>query len=202
VSHEIGHRGFFCNATRPGEACINPQTVGSEQMLRKGVSRFECEIEAEKFLGPVISGNSGTRKLAALRASAREFALAELDVTNATHSITRVSGTHEKPARTKSTAGAPERCQARFSIRPAWTQVQTPIILVNFAESDWMRGGDGLWLMFVIVAAETGRCWQPFRRGLGAAGPLLLRPAIAGRRPVLARAGGTDRLSRRRRNCT
>jgi exopolysaccharide production protein ExoQ len=57
------------------------------------------------------------------------------------------------------------------------------IILVNFLESGWMRGGDGLWLMFVIVVAEAGRSWQPFHRGLGAAGPVLRRPAIAGRRP-------------------
>jgi O-antigen ligase len=53
------------------------------------------------------------------------------------------------------------------------------IILVNFLESGWMRGGDLLWLMFVIVVAETGR-----------------------RRPALVRAGGTDRLPQRRGSCT
>jgi exopolysaccharide production protein ExoQ len=68
------------------------------------------------------------------------------------------------------------------------------IILVNFLEGGWMHG-DELWLMFVIVAAEAGRYWQPFHRGSGATGPVLRRPAIAGRRPVLARPGGTDRLS-------
>ena len=36
------------------------------------------------------------------------------------------------------------------------------IILTNFLESVWMHGMDMLWLMFVIVAAETGRYWQPF----------------------------------------
>jgi exopolysaccharide production protein ExoQ len=72
------------------------------------------------------------------------------------------------------------------------------IILVNFLEGGWMHG-DELWLMFVIVAAEAGRYWQPFHRGSGAAGPVLRRPAIAGRRRVLARPGGTDRLPRRRK---
>jgi exopolysaccharide production protein ExoQ len=66
------------------------------------------------------------------------------------------------------------------------------VILVNFLESSWMRGGDALWLMFVVVVAEAGRYWRPFHRGLGAAGLVLRRPAIARRRPVLARAGGAD----------
>ena len=61
-------------------------------------------------------------------------------------------------------------------------------------------GDDVLWLLFVIVVAEAGRYWQPFRQGLAAAGPVLQRPAIARPRPVLARAGGVDRLPRRRDN--
>ena len=44
------------------------------------------------------------------------------------------------------------------------------IILVNFLETGWMRGDDVLWLMFVVVVAEAGRYWQPFRRGVKAAG--------------------------------
>ena len=31
----------------------------------------------------------------------------------------------------------------------------------NFFESFWMRGFEFLWVMFVIVAAEIGRYWQP-----------------------------------------
>ena len=65
-----------------------------------------------------------------------------------------------------------------------------------------MQGAEPLWLMFVIVVAEAARYWQPFHRGLGAAGPVLRKPAIAGRRPVLARAGGADRLPRRPDICT
>jgi exopolysaccharide production protein ExoQ len=71
------------------------------------------------------------------------------------------------------------------------------IILQNFLESSWMRGDDALWLMFVIVVVEAGRYWQPV-----AAGPVLRRPAIAARRPILAGAGGTDGLPQRRENCT
>jgi exopolysaccharide production protein ExoQ len=37
------------------------------------------------------------------------------------------------------------------------------IILINTMESAWMHGMDMLWLMFVILAAEIGRYWQPFR---------------------------------------
>jgi len=71
------------------------------------------------------------------------------------------------------------------------------IILQNFLESSWMRGGDALWLMFVLVVVEAGRYWQPFRRGLRAAEPIVQRPTIARRRPVLAIAGGADKLPRR-----
>jgi exopolysaccharide production protein ExoQ len=75
------------------------------------------------------------------------------------------------------------------------------VILVNFLESGWMDGGDVLWLMFVIVATEAGRYWQPFHRGLES-GPVIRAPIIAGRRPALANGGDTDRLSRRRESFT
>jgi exopolysaccharide production protein ExoQ len=74
------------------------------------------------------------------------------------------------------------------------------IILVNFLESAWMHGEDSLWLMFVVVVVEAGRYWQPFHRGLGAAGPVLRRTAITGRRPVLIIGGAADRLPRCRDN--
>jgi len=35
------------------------------------------------------------------------------------------------------------------------------IVLYNFLESFWMRGFEFVWLMFVVVAAETGRYFQP-----------------------------------------
>ena len=35
------------------------------------------------------------------------------------------------------------------------------VALNNLLESAWLRGSDLLWVMFVIVAAEIGRCWQP-----------------------------------------
>ena len=36
------------------------------------------------------------------------------------------------------------------------------IILWNYFESLWMRGFEFLWVVFLIVAAETARYWQPF----------------------------------------
>ena len=74
------------------------------------------------------------------------------------------------------------------------------IILANFLESGWMRG-DSLWLMFVLAAVEAGRYWQPFHRESRADGRVLQRPSTAGRRPVLAGAGGADKLFRPRRDC-
>jgi O-antigen ligase len=37
------------------------------------------------------------------------------------------------------------------------------IIVYNFLESTWMRGFECLWLVFLVVAAESARYWQPFR---------------------------------------
>ncbi|HEY2528479.1 MAG TPA: O-antigen ligase family protein [Xanthobacteraceae bacterium] len=37
------------------------------------------------------------------------------------------------------------------------------VILYNFLESLWMRGFEFLWVVFLIVAAEISRYWQPFR---------------------------------------
>jgi exopolysaccharide production protein ExoQ len=71
------------------------------------------------------------------------------------------------------------------------------IILQNFLESALMQGGDPLWLMFVIVAAEAARYWQPLLRGLGAARPVVRKPTIAERRLAAARAGGAGWLPRR-----
>lgn len=39
------------------------------------------------------------------------------------------------------------------------------IIVYNFLESTWMRGFEFLWLVFLIVAAESARYWRPFRTG-------------------------------------
>jgi exopolysaccharide production protein ExoQ len=39
------------------------------------------------------------------------------------------------------------------------------IILTNFLETTWARGMETLWIIFVIVAAEAGRYWQPFPSG-------------------------------------
>jgi exopolysaccharide production protein ExoQ len=35
------------------------------------------------------------------------------------------------------------------------------IILYNYLESLWMRGFEFFWVVFVILAAEIGRYWQP-----------------------------------------
>jgi exopolysaccharide production protein ExoQ len=65
-------------------------------------------------------------------------------------------------------------------------------IFENFVETGWMHGGDGLWLVFVLIVVEAGLYWQPFRAGRPEAG-------VAPRRPVLSGAGGTDSDRLRRR---
>jgi O-antigen ligase len=39
------------------------------------------------------------------------------------------------------------------------------VIVWNFFESLWMRGFEFLWVLFIILAAEVGRYWQPFAVG-------------------------------------
>jgi O-antigen ligase len=48
-------------------------------------------------------------------------------------------------------------------LRRAWFLLSLAlfVILTNFLESTWMRGMDMLWLVFVVVAADAARYWQP-----------------------------------------
>jgi exopolysaccharide production protein ExoQ len=54
------------------------------------------------------------------------------------------------------------------------------IILYNFFESLWMRGFEFLWVVFVIVAVEIGRYWQPFPLNRAAYRPRSRRPGSPG----------------------
>jgi O-antigen ligase len=66
------------------------------------------------------------------------------------------------------------------------------VILTNFLETTWMHGMDMLWLMFVIVAAEASRFWQPFHTGVPE--PTRRGPVMAGGRRRLARAWSSHKL--------
>jgi len=54
------------------------------------------------------------------------------------------------------------------------------VILDNFLETVWMRGFSTLWVVFMIVAAETGRCSRPFLPTRAAYGSRTLRPGSSG----------------------
>jgi exopolysaccharide production protein ExoQ len=54
------------------------------------------------------------------------------------------------------------------------------IILWNNLESLWMRGAEFMWVVFLIITAETARYWQPFP---------LTRAAFGSRTPRVARPG-------------
>ena len=47
----------------------------------------------------------------------------------------------------------------------AWLMLSLIIFLIfhNFLETSWMWGGDMLWLVFTVVAAEIGRCWRLYQ---------------------------------------
>jgi len=83
-------------AIATGCPVLRSRTGGSAHMIREGVSGFECEIEAEKFVKRLFEIIQEPEKLAAMRDSAREFALAELDLTNTTRAITRAYREHMK----------------------------------------------------------------------------------------------------------
>jgi exopolysaccharide production protein ExoQ len=64
------------------------------------------------------------------------------------------------------------------------------VILSNYLESLWMRGFEFLWVVFLIVAAETGRYRQPFPLTRAVSGSRTTRPGSPGpsrgaRRPSL-----------------
>ena len=57
------------------------------------------------------------------------------------------------------------------------------IIMYNFLESLWMRGFEFLWVVFVIVAAEIGRYWQPLPLKRAAYNPRSRKLGNPGRLP-------------------
>jgi exopolysaccharide production protein ExoQ len=68
------------------------------------------------------------------------------------------------------------------------------VILSNYLESLWMRGFEFLWVVFLIIAAEIARYWQPFPLTRAASGSRTIRPGSPGpsrgaRRPSLRRSG-------------
>jgi glycosyltransferase involved in cell wall biosynthesis len=104
-------------AIASGCPVLRSRTGGSEQMIREGVSGFECEIEAEKFVERLFQIIQEPEKLAVMRASAREFALAELDVTNTTRAITRAYRERIKGLARESNSGSSEALLSTTSIR-------------------------------------------------------------------------------------
>jgi exopolysaccharide production protein ExoQ len=68
------------------------------------------------------------------------------------------------------------------------------VMLTNMLESVWMRGMEPLWLLFLIVAADTGRYWRPFQRAVSE--PMRRGPGVAGWRPGPARAWGPGKPAR------
>jgi exopolysaccharide production protein ExoQ len=54
------------------------------------------------------------------------------------------------------------------------------IILWNYLESLWMRGFEFLWVVFLILAAEIARYWQPFPLTRAVSGSRTPRPGHLG----------------------
>jgi O-antigen ligase len=64
------------------------------------------------------------------------------------------------------------------------------VIFYNFLESIWMRGFEFLWVVFLIVAAEAGRYWQPSTARFGAKTPLRRGIPAPSRRRLSPRQSG------------
>jgi exopolysaccharide production protein ExoQ len=71
----------------------------------------------------------------------------------------------------------------------AWLVLSIALYVIcwNYLESLWMRGFEFLWVVFLIVAAEVGRYWQPFPLKTTAFGPRIPRtsPIRVARRRLL-----------------
>jgi len=54
--------------------------------------------------------------------------------------------------------------------RKAWLLLSLAfyIMITNGLESIWMRGFEMLWVVFLILAGEVGRYWQPVQRSVRA----------------------------------
>jgi exopolysaccharide production protein ExoQ len=66
------------------------------------------------------------------------------------------------------------------------------IICFNYLESLWMRGFEFLWVVFLIIAAEIGRDWQPLPQKGAAYGSTI---AVPGRlRPLQGAEAGQETL--------
>jgi hypothetical protein len=62
------------------------------------------------------------------------------------------------------------------------------IIMYNGLESIWVRGFEFMWVVFLIVAAETARSWRPLRRGGRSQQARRYSPGHGRPRPVVAGA--------------
>ena len=111
-----GYPLVAAEAIATGCPVLSSRNGGSAQMIREGVSGFTCETEAEKFVERFFQIIQEPEELAAMRASAREFALAELDVTHAARAITLAYRERmEKCSRATLTEGAPKRHSRDFN---------------------------------------------------------------------------------------
>src|SRR5690348_15778180 len=78
----------------------------------------------------------------------------------------------------------------------AWLALSVALYVICFngLESLWMRGFEFLWGVFLIVATEAGRYWQPLPQRSAARGSRAMR---GGPRPLQARVGARQELNSR-----
>jgi O-antigen ligase len=84
----------------------------------------------------------------------------------------------------------------------AWLMLSLIIfsIFYNFLETTWMHGGDLLWVVFTVVAAEIGRCWRLYRPTRVTYGLRSSRPASPGLSRGLGTLGAPIDISRPHRS--
>jgi glycosyltransferase involved in cell wall biosynthesis len=74
-------------AISTGCPVLRSKTGGSEVQIREGVSGFECAPDAQSFIDRLFQVVEQPERLAAMRATARDHALARLDVMEATRQV-------------------------------------------------------------------------------------------------------------------
>jgi D-inositol-3-phosphate glycosyltransferase len=74
-------------AISTGCPVLRSKTGGSEVQIREGVSGFECAPDAQSFLDRLFQVLEKPERLSAMRATAREHALARLDVMDAARRV-------------------------------------------------------------------------------------------------------------------
>jgi O-antigen ligase len=87
----------------------------------------------------------------------------------------------------------------RLDAARGWLLLSMTIFIIfnNHLESSWMHSGDFLWVVFVMICAEIGRCWQFAQSAAATARNVRPGPSARPVRPLRPAGPGVRRVIRR-----